>query len=58
MTDAATAPQAAAASALPAFEPDVELIDHLEGNERAIKRYRDHAESQRDEAREDQSRGI
>ncbi|SFE95114.1 hypothetical protein [Blastococcus tunisiensis] len=48
MTDAATATQAPAASAPPAFEPDVELIDHLEGNERAIKRYRDHAESQRE----------
>lgn len=36
----------------PPFDPDPDLIDHLEGNKRATKGYRRKAEDLRDEARE------
>jgi hypothetical protein len=34
----------------PPFEPDPELIDHLEGNRSSRQRYRDKAKELRDEA--------
>jgi hypothetical protein len=36
----------------PPFDPDPDLIGHLEGNRRAIKGYRRAAEKLRDEAQE------
>lgn len=58
MTDAATtAQQADQPEVPPPFEPDPDLIDHLEGNERAIKRYREAAEKLRDHVREGRSLG-
>jgi len=37
----------------PPFDPDPELIAHLEGNEFALKGYRRKAQELRDEARRD-----
>lgn len=55
MTDAAAAHGTAQADAPPPFAPDPELIDHLEGNDRAIGRYRKRAEQMRAAARDRQS---
>ncbi len=52
MTDAAAASTTAQADAPPPFEPDPDLIDHLEGNEQMIQRYRHRAEEMRREAQE------
>ncbi len=52
MTDAATTSKTPQADAPPPFEPDPNLIDHLEGNERTIQRYRHRAEEMRKEAHE------
>lgn len=38
----------------PAFDPDPELIDHLEGNEVERRRYRRDAEQAREDSRNDQ----
>lgn len=35
---------------MPPLSPDPEAIDHLEGNEREIRKYREHAEAERRQA--------
>lgn len=42
----------------PPFDPDPELIDHLEGNERAIRRYRKRAEQMRTDGMENARRIV
>lgn len=42
---------AAQPAEVPMFEPDPDLIDHLEGNEREAERYREHARRSLEEAR-------
>jgi hypothetical protein len=57
MSETSATTHAEQSEAPPPFQPDPELIDHLEGNRRAIKRYRRAAEKQRDDAQESRSLG-
>jgi hypothetical protein len=50
--DAAGEAGAPSSPAPPAFDPDPELIAHLEGNASSLRGYRQEAERLRDEARE------
>jgi hypothetical protein len=49
--DAAVEAGAPSSPAPPPFDPDPELIAHLEGNARSLRGYRREAERLRDEAR-------
>jgi hypothetical protein len=50
MSESSAPSQAPIPPTPPPFEPDPELIDHLEGNRSSRQRYRDRAKELRDKA--------
>lgn len=54
MSESTAASQAPAPPAPPAFDPDPELVDHLEGNASERRRYRAEVEALRDASQTEQ----